>query len=827
MGIVIKHCLKNIFSKPARLLVLIVCIFFASFTALLAFDMKNNIESLFKGYMMDMIGKMDIIVMGASVDTMDGVDGMADMTRVGIASAIQYEYERDPEHYEYTFEKTYNVNAFSDISAAENMAVIPAGIELSEDSAVINRKYADEFHTAIGDTLDLECRDESRMELRVTDIIDIDNALISGSCVLVSSENLQKIACLAENESDVYIIDVSDDSKIKDVADAIKQNDPRAEVESVSDFEEEGDIEQMYNLFYLLFLISFLLVVFVTMSFAEKIVNERMSVIGTLRSLGVNPTKTALLLLCENIIYALIGTAMGSFLYAAVKKPLLMGMMNFEASKGTFDPAKYIGDTPLAVYLIIVAGAMIVECAYPLYELSKAAKTAIRDIIFENKDTEFRYSWKRLYIGLGLLIISIICAFLTKNFATLAVSLTTGIVALALLIPFIIRVASGLLGKLFGRMNMPIAALAAGNIARNRMIMGTAVLCITSLILSALIGGVGAALNEDLLHIDYDCDLIVDVIVSGEDTDYRFLEKVEGVDKIDILYGSHLKGKIGGGKEENLTIYADTDHGIFNEFPEGGYGLLENEIVLADKRADKLGLMAGDTVDIVFSSNTDFPYTRSYVLKDTLNVKDSFVLNSDMVILNADVYKRTFSNSISSILVSTSDPEGTKKMIEKTVQTGYMDVKTPGEIMEDNKGESVGLRMVLTLVVAGSAALTLVGITGNQSLSFVTRKRETALLYSVALGRGKLKRLLFLESLFSMGLSALAALITAPFLYGVLGHLLNVITESEENILHKTAISMPSMLAYLGVVFALYLMTTLIPIKYLRKMNIAEELKYE
>ena len=80
MNLILKHSLKNIFSKPLRLLLLVFCITFASFAALLAVDMRNNIEGLMKGYMMDMIGKMDIIIMNASPEALEEVEDIAEMT---------------------------------------------------------------------------------------------------------------------------------------------------------------------------------------------------------------------------------------------------------------------------------------------------------------------------------------------------------------------------------------------------------------------------------------------------------------------------------------------------------------------------------------------------------------------------------------------------------------------------------------------------------------------------------------------------------------------------------------------------------------------------
>ncbi|MBR5421190.1 MAG: ABC transporter permease [Lachnospiraceae bacterium] len=824
MGLMIKHSLKNIFSKPLRLLLLIFCILFASFTALLAVDMKNNIEGLLNGYMMDMIGKVDIIAYNTSDEVAEELDAMAELRRFGIGSVMQYEYERDPSGYEYSFEKPIELASLSDIQTAYDMAFIPECFDLDDDSAVINKKYADEFGLSVGDSLHFETRDEVEIELKVMSIVDMNNAIFNGNSAIVSNEVVRRIACTPENDYNIWMIDVVKDSEISAVADAIRERDPKAELEVLSEQMDDADIQGIYNLFYLLFLISFLLVIFVTISIAEKIVNERMSVIGTLRSLGVSRGRTAFVLLIENVLYALIGSAIGIFLYSRVKTPILKSMVN--GVDGT-DLSQYFGPTPVYVYLLVVAAAILIECAYPLYELTKAVKTPIRDIIFDNKDTEFKYRWGRLYTGIVLLIASVVSGFLVKNFVTLAVSLVCGIVALALLIPFVIRLFSKAVTALCRKLSFPVAQLAAENISRNRIIMGTAVLCVTSITLSILIGCVGEALARDLSELGYDCDLVVDIYTSDDDHDYRYVDVIDGVLETDRVYNMPASGQLGEDKARALTFFADTAHSMMAGLPAEGYGLEENEIVLAQPMAKRLGLSVGDEVKLVLDPTTDFPTEKSFILKDTLDPDKCELLSLESVIMNRDLYDHLFSSRLAAILIRTEDAEGVKKSIEKNSESSSLRVQTLGELEQEQENNTKGLLSVMRMIVAGSAALTLIGVAGNQSLGFITRKRETALLYSVALPRNRIKRLLFLESLFSMGCSALIAGVTAPFFFRVLGYLLDVIADGDMDILSKGSVGAKEILMYLGVILFVFLLTTLIPSKYLRKMNIAEELKYE
>ena len=827
MNLIIKHSIKNIFAKPLRLLLLVFCITFASFTALLALDMKHNIQSLMRGYAMEMLGKADIIAYNTTSDILEGIDDIAQIKKIGIGSTGQFEYERDTTGYEYSFEKRIDVVSLSDMDMAVDMAFIPESFELDDESVVVNKEYADTFGVSAGDTVEFETRDEVKLQLKVIGVIDIKNSILKGRTAIVTNENVRRINCTQDDEYQIWMIDVLDDAKISAVADALRSNDPRVELENITEAMDDPDIQQIYDVFYLLFLISFLLVIFVTTSIAEKIVNERMSVIGTLRSLGVTQGKTAFVLLIENIIYALIGSCIGIILYSWIKPIFLGNMFNMEAGGTSVDFTKYFGPTPIYVLLIVIAGAILVECAYPLYELSKAVKTPIRDIIFDNKDTEFKYRWGRLYTGIVLAVVAIVAGLMVKNFLTLAVSLACGVVALAVLIPFLIRIFSKGLTAAFRKISLPVAQLAAENISRNRIIMGTAVLCVTSITLSLLIGGLGEALANDLTSVNYDCDVIVDIYISDNEHNYRYISAIEGVEEMDHIFTSYSFGTICDDKGKTISVFADSPHTMIKGLPENGYALEEGEAVISKIKAEKLKLKAGDEIKLVLNPDTDFPTEKTFIIKDILDTDKLPVYSIESIIINKDLYDHLFAGRLAKILIKTADPDKVKTSIEKYSETQSLRVTTIEEYRQEDEQSSKGLLGVMRFIIAGSVALTLIGVAGNQSLGFITRKRETALLYSVALPRHKLKRLIFLESLFSMGISALVAAITAPFLYKVLANLLDGITDGDTNILSGGGLGTADMLVYLAIILVVYLLTTLIPSRYLRKMKIAEELKYE
>ena len=828
MGVIIKHSIKNIFSKPVRLIILLICIAFTSFTALLALDIGNNIESIMRSYAMQMVGDIDIIATGTTDKTTEGLEEVASMKILGCTQFGQTEYIRDETNYNYCFEENISVESYSDYNLANELGILPDLLEIDDSTCAVTRGYADTFEVAEGDTITLETKDEETIELEINRIIDISNQIIDDNTVIVSSEIARRIACAPSVDYSIWLINVDDNAKVQETVDRIKSNDPKADITSIEELISTDGMEQIYYLFYLLFLISFLLVIFVTISFAEKIVNERMSVIGTLRSLGVSSTKTAFILLTENILYAVIGTVIGCFMYDGIKPILLGAMFTVQTNTGEkLDAAELLGKTPISLYLLVLLCSILVECAYPLYELLKAVKTPIRDIIFNTKDTEFKYKWSRLYTGAALLVVSIVTGFLVKNFFTMAISLAAGITSLAVLIPFLIKIISGGLSALFRKAKLPICQLAAENIARNKIIMGTALLSVTSIILSLLVSGVGNAILKNVSMPDYNADLLVSVYAFDEKTDYSFVENIESITSVDYIYDTYSNGTINGSDQLLLDVMADTEHTSFSDIPEEGYNLAEDEAVLSQGRASNLGINVGDEVEIVLDTDTDFPKTFTFTLADTVDTGDSALIGTGTIIINRDLYGRIFNNKLGTMLIKSDDPETAKDLLINNYMSGYVDVKTMNDVAEDMRSESSGIVTVLNAVIIGSVLLTLIGIAGNQTLGFVTRKRETALLYSVAMPRKRIKRLLFLESLFSIGITAVVAVISAPFLYNVLGHLLDLISDGDLNILEEGNIDAKTIFTYLAAIVFVYILTILTPIRYLRKMKISEELKYE
>ena len=95
------------------------------------------------------------------------------------------------------------------------------------------------------------------------------------------------------------------------------------------------------------------------------------------------------------------------------------------------------------------------------------------------------------------------------------------------------------------------------------------------------------------------------------------------------------------------------------------------------------------------------------------------------------------------------------------------------------------------------------------------------------MGRKKIRRLLLLESLFSVCLSVIIALISAPLFYISASHLIDLLCYDGVDILNLKLVDPGPVACFIIAISVLYILTVIGPFRALKKMNISEELKYE
>jgi len=823
MGIILKHTLKNIFKKPLRTLLVVFCVMVCSLAALLTFDMSGALENIVRSYGGTMFGTTDIIIEGKnlSLDILD-IPEMPEATVLPLCIGTSDFYKRVEGEYSYIHMVSLGVYCMN-TDIAKEMDMISYDADLKEDEIILSIDFAEEFDYHVGDEIIIHDVFDEPVTFTVVQIVDYnDKGIMANNSGVIGESALPRIYKDVEPNIIVIVIDIKDNSKVREITNILKEANPLLSIEAVYDNEQMDEvIGQITSLFVILFVVCMLMVIFVTISVSERIVCERMSVVGTLRSLGISSGMTTGCLLLENILYGLFGSILGCNIYKLIRVSVLGSFINPDIKNQV-----NFGDTSIGLIIAIIVFAIIIECLCPIKEIIKAVKTPIRDIIFSNKDTEYVQKKSSIVIGIIFGVIGVVCLLSTLSLGTAMLAIISLLVMLGLLFPVILRFFAGLLYKLFEKMNKPVAMLAATMVKTKKNTIGSAVLMITATSLAIVIFSVSESLGDILEKEVYASDIILDMSSYSDDSNYSYIENLDGVEDLYYMYAISDKINIADQTFEMLNVLSITDG--YYDYITGIEGLPEslsdNEVYIDSVLAQKLNVNVGEEVEIIFEYEGYLPLKKTFVIAGFMDAYNFDSSRTD-IFVNAKVFEEVMGKYYINILVNVSDDADVdyiKEMILK-YSAGYVNhVYTNEEYIEMLKTESAGLIGVINLVIYIGVGLSFIGSVSNLLIGFEGRKRECAVLYSTAMDRKKIGRMLYLESFITSGITLLIAFPMGLLMTYPISAALNVIGAGIQITIMPT-----QYISFVLVLWVVFTLTAIFPNRVLKKMKIAEQLKYE
>ena len=539
-----------------------------------------------------------------------------------------------------------------------------------------------------------------------------------------------------------------------------------------------------------------------------------MSVIGTLRSIGVSMRKTAFILLFENVMYALIGSFIGFIIY------LIGSRISMNIIFGDENAANLGKISPLTVVMVVL-GAIMVQLLIPSVEMLKAVKTSIRDIIFETRDSEYRLSYPRTILGGVFIILGLVLGFSVDDLTIVMISIILTVAGVAMFLPIILRKLSVLFSDLFEKLKMPVAELASTEAGGKKHNFGSATLAVASILVTSVIFVTGQSLLSIFERPVYNSDIVV-TGTTLKTSKYDFVDEIEDVDRVDFRYlEDSTFNDIGYGDNEKtgITVMALTDMDTYKGMGDLPKTLEGNEVVINQSAARKLNVSKGSRIKVTFHISNIFPMEREIVIKEITDTSE--FMSAPTFIITPEMYKEIYTDQPTEMFIHTSKPDEVKKEVENEMTYGEI-VKTNDEIIKENEKNNRSLVYVLSGVIIVSVILSLVGISGNQVISFASRKKEYAMLHSCASPLKQIISLIWIENAFVFAISGILAFIMCfPI----------TMLASKAFELADTGVSLnvrfSTLILYIMVLWLITMMTAITPVKSLKKMNTATELKYE
>ena len=811
----LKYTLKNIFSKPGRLFILLVCMTTASIAGFVAVDFGKSFKGVLLSSLSNMTGKADYYLYnttgeGVTEDVFEGLDDI-DYEYVQRKSFVKHEFKRDEKLYSYALTDEIDIEVFGDLDKAREMDSVAIEKEPGDYEIAISPAYSEKYGYEVGDTIMVPDIDNEDVPFTVCEVLSEKKTMDEYSAVIsVHSYELIR-GKIVYRMADVNIID---DDQREDFEAFIKENRPTYALnKAYLDNSLLKAFDSLMGLFYLMFVLVFVLVVFVTVSFTEKIITERMSVIGTLRSIGMSMRKTTMILLFENVVYALLGGILGLILYL-VGRALIINVLNTQFL--SFSPGKVTPNYPM--FAVVIIGAVLVQVLVPLIEVRRAVNTSIRDIIFETRDSEYKISYKKTYLGAAFIVLGLVLGFAFRNLYVMSTGVLLIIVGAALTIQFIVRKLTLILANFFGKKHMPVAELACMETGSKKPNSGNAVLAIASVTAAAAIYVIVSSMMTTMSKPLYDADIVIEDCAQ-KPSKYEYISELEGIDEINNLTLEMDSIKSGDGEVYQIFVYEHPKGNLFLQFGEIPAELGKYELVIDKPMASRLGVKEGDTIPITFHANGLFPYDEEFTIK---KITDETEFGSTgYIIMSEELFKEFYVETVSTILIRTDDPEGLKAELEPTFTLGET-VKTRAEVEQDNTEKNAKTVAILVGIMIAAVGLTLIGISGNQLIGFTARKKEYAMLHSCACSRKKIIRLILIENALLFGISCICAgIICIPVSY-LIARIMDVIDMGMTIDVH-----VGTLIGCIFILWVITMFTSTTPIKSLRKMNTAMELKYE
>lgn len=816
----LKLVIRNVFSKPLRSVIIILSLAAAAFASLFCISGIYSAQSGLSDFFRSMYGTTDIMISGRSGVSLQESDLPAGSQYVEQNMAQISFTTPNPRYFNYITQTKVSVIGM-DTDQALKLQMIDQPCP-TQDGITMTKPLADMLNKKVGDTFTFTAGKEEEFNLRILAIVMPTRALTPVQLAIVTTPELSyRIANEKEGKSDIIYVDVPDD-KVQETMQSLSTHYPDYSVISVTSDDAEETMGSMLNVYYLIFAVVILMVCFIVVSLSRHIVNERMSVIGMLRSIGGSIRGTGLLLLAESSFYGICGSVLGVLIFLPFRGNTDLGLF---ATAGDWNVVRSDGIN-LGVILLVIIAVTLIQCLFSATAILKAARTPVRDIIFGTKETAYRPSTLLTCLGALLLIAGIIFYGFFDGFEITILAAFCSMIGAVLLFPRVIRLVCYWLIRLYKRTHQPVAGLAVRELATTKSSISTTQLIFSAISLTIAVLVLAVSLIQ-LMSSHYIRSEIMVTEPSQYGSQYDYLsDNADGIQDIEKLYYKYLmydnKALLNGAPRDLLVMgYQNGGYRYFNGIKECPAALEENEIAIDRVLAGKLSLRVGD--EVTLKLNLDKYYQSELKLRIKCFI-DGGYFNSlgNTVMMNLHTYQNVYFDNPAMILVKTEP--GKEFSVLQTLQATLPDNASSIRLTDEYFAEAeASMSSILTIVYAVAVlglALSLMGSASNLLMSFEQSRRKYAVFYSTSMSKSRLKKMILLQTLFTNGLSAIAAVLFGMYFLRIINKALSMID------LNIPLIAPMGFGCLFGLcAFVILLIVVIKPIRMLSRMNMAEEIK--
>lgn len=845
MRLIIKYLLNNLKIKKFRTALIIVFLILCNFLIILNLGMNDYYDKAYSANVMYEKGKVDLVITPEPSNDDSEKDKGGSFFKEGEVKlpedSISGYFEvlgglGKTTHDDGRKIKVNLVGASLNSLIQEKMVHGITADENARDYVAISERACETLGKKQGDEILVDVHGKE-YRLKITHVAEKRGVFAGDSensiSIVMDLSKVQDYYLLEDEFSSIYV-SVNDGMDIDTMVQKIKDMNMENQKTMVSvtrSFDHEA-YTQKKSATSLALMVAMLIMIFISVyliSFISKIMFlERMHVMGTFQSIGATSGKTAMIFIGENICYGVLGW-IGGILLALLLSPKVFETLN------TFQTGEKIDSSISPLYYIAALICSVIIMSFcSIGSVIRMNRKTVKELLISNNKEESKMHMSTIILGLVLAVASYVMYVKNTGYnLLLGVSCFIMIVVSSIILcKLIVFILTGLYDLTFGKIFKRAYRFGVDNLRRDKMlgssvtlmvIVVSMLLCIVMVILS-----VKDSMETMIDNNDFDISC---TSLSADLSAYDDVEKIEGVKETYFDYIYNTKAKIDNQKGSITLVGVDNEEKFYDfrsrsisynreqaaKLSEGRYVLVDS--FWADKNMVSIGDMiwitdkeSGKTVGsayevIGFINSSGFTTSR-----------DAALIGQKYLDQDLDIQPYQYLIKVENGYKSDSVAEN---VADKLIETTTV-VKTITEVVNDSMSGVDSLIMILYLIIGISVLLVAFGIINNITVSFLSRKRELAVLYSTAMRRnqlivmfyGEIMTMYIVVMLYSSLLTYIYKYVMPKILWSA-GLAFDIHFPAEA--LMTTAI----------ILFIILNAIVVIPIVNLLRMRIVEELKYE
>ncbi len=818
MSILLKHIVRNIKESKLKSALIIFSIIISTMVVFLTLSIKDDLRDRYTDLLKNTYKDYDLLIQKPSSEKIREFS-KDDINLKNIDSKDEFKYDisygtydKDNEvvtirFYELNREDLINKKLCEFKEVSENYDY------KNKNQIIISEAVAKDYDFKLDEKIKVK---DSQGEKELTIAAIADNTglykLEEGSVIFMTTEDFN----LDENSTKIskLLIDLKEGTNIKEAKDTLSEDNKEFVCSKTVD---ERAVSASLNIFSQIMMVILITVTILNIciigSIMKLIIAGRMPVIGTFRSIGCSKVKVNFILLLESALYGIIGGAIGVGTALLFKSKVVDIFADLNGTGTVENNTTSVID--VGYVLISLAFSVILVLLISLRYIAQASKKPVKNIIFNTLSTTVSLS--KIKIGLGIIILGISVILLkinsSYNLFLSALAMVSALTGGILVIPIIIKTLSHIFSKINSIFSNE-AALAAKNISTSKVVESNVTLVSVALSIIIMLYMLSISLNVIFKSAanSFDADLQISNFAASEEK-YYDLKDVEGVESIDFCYYTSVDYN-----NSDITLMALNEEKLGVYDSDNLLGKIDRDEILIDKDyALKNHLSVKDDITI---KNDDDKYT--YNIAGFIDSAE-FSIYRNVFVINLDEYKDKFSEipTVCEVKAQGSITD-TKNNLKEKLSGLNSKVITVDDYMKSQEDSVSSLVKMVYTILSLSVLLTFVGVVNNQIIGFMQRKKEFAVMYSVAMNMKQLIIMLVFETLDMFFISSIIGGVFSLYLVKLLERLLFSI-----GVFINISVNHGLLMSAVGIILVLLMLTVISPIRACMKMNIVNELKCE